>query len=258
MHSPVVAFFLQVVRGGGTLVVDVLAVTAMQRLVAPDVVARVFGAFFALVLAATAVGAIVAPGLLAGLGLTGALLLMGFAIPAVVLVAFPRVRALDRAALAQLATLAPRIALLRGLDIFAGASRPALEELAASCVEQHVPAGTVVVREGKAADDFFVLATGEVNVSAKGETRAKRSLGTLTAPAYFGEIGLLERISRTATVKTVQPSVVYRIDGAQFLDALTATPLSPSALGLAQVRLPRTHPSRALAYGASAAASPSE
>ena len=258
VHAPVLAFCLQVIRGGGTLVVDVLAVTAMQRLVAQDVVARVFGAFFALVLAATAVGAIVAPGLLAGLGLTGALLLMGFAIPAVVLVAFPRVRALDRAALAQLATLAPRIALLRGLDIFAGASRPALEELAASCVEQHVPAGTVVVREGKAADDFFVLATGEVNVSAKGETRAKRSLGTLTAPAYFGEIGLLERMPRTATVKTVLPSVVYRIDGAQFLDALTATPLSPSALGLAQVRLARTHPSRALAYGASAAASPSE
>ena len=258
VHAPVLAFCLQVIRGGGTLVVDVLAVTAMQRLVAPDVVARVFGAFFALVLAATAVGAIVAPGLLAGLGLTGALLLMGFAIPAVVLVAFPRVRALDRAALAQLATLAPRIALLRGLDIFAGASRPALEELAASCVEQHVPAGTVVVREGKAADDFFVLATGEVNVSAKGETGAKRSRGTLTAPAYFGEIGLFERMPRTATVKTVQPSMLYRIDGAQFLDALTATPLSPSALGLAQVRLARTHPSRALAYGASAAASPSE
>src|SRR5207302_11401914 len=140
----VLAFCWQVIRGGGTLVVDVLAVTAMQRLVAQDVVARVFGAFFALVLAATAVGAIVAPGLLAGLGLTGALLLMGFAIPAVVLVSFPRVRALDRAALAQLATLAPRFALLRGLAIFAGASREALADLATSCSSLPVSAGPVV------------------------------------------------------------------------------------------------------------------
>ena len=249
VHSPAIAFILQVVRGAGTLVVDVLAITAMQRLVAPQVVARVFGAFFALVLAATAVGAIVTPALLAGLGLRGVLLFMGLAVPVIVLLAYPRIHALDKAALAQLATAAPRIALLRGLDIFAGASRPAIEELAASSVEQAVPAGTVIIREGDAADDFFVLADGAVEVTARGEKRTTRRLGRLTAPAYFGEIGLLERVPRTATVRAVEPSVVYRIDGAEFLEALTATPLSPSALGLAQVRLARTHPSRAMTFG---------
>jgi len=249
VHSPAIAFILQVVRGAGTLVVDVLAITAMQRLVAPQVVARVFGAFFALVLAATAVGAIVTPALLAGLGLRGVLLFMGLAVPVIVLLAYPRIHALDKAALAQLATAAPRIALLRGLDIFAGASRPAIEELAASSVEQAVPAGTVIIREGDAADDFFVLADGAVEVTARGEKRTTRRLGRLTAPAYFGEIGLLERVPRTATVRAVEPSVVYRIDGAEFLEALTATPLSPSALGLAQVRLARTHPSRVMTFG---------
>ena len=39
-------------RGAGTIVVGVLAITALQRMVKPDVVARVFGVFFALVLAA--------------------------------------------------------------------------------------------------------------------------------------------------------------------------------------------------------------
>ena len=48
VHAPWIAFLLEVVRGAGTIVVDVLAITALQRLVKPDVVARVFGVFFAL------------------------------------------------------------------------------------------------------------------------------------------------------------------------------------------------------------------
>ena len=43
--SPIVAFAAQVVRGAGTLVVDVLAITALQRTLPGDVLARVFGAF---------------------------------------------------------------------------------------------------------------------------------------------------------------------------------------------------------------------
>jgi CRP-like cAMP-binding protein/predicted MFS family arabinose efflux permease len=244
VHSPVIAFFLQVIRGGGTLVVDVLAITAMQRLVDPDLVARVFGAFFALVLAATAVGAIATPLLLAAVGLDGDLLLMGLVIPVIVMATYVRIRALDAAALTQLAAIAPRISLLQRLDIFAGASRPALERLAAESKEESVPAGTVIIREGEAPDDFFVLAAGQVEVSASGEAGQERVLGTIDAPAYFGEIGLLEHMPRTATVIATQPSTVYRIAGETFVDALTVTPLTPAALGLAQVRLARTHPSR--------------
>ena len=44
--SPALAIAAQALRGAGTLVVDVLAVTALQRAVAPDVTARVFGVFF--------------------------------------------------------------------------------------------------------------------------------------------------------------------------------------------------------------------
>ena len=160
VHSPVLAFLLQLIRGGGTLIVDVLAITAMQRLMPADLVARVFGAFFALVLAATALGAIITPALLSALGLTTVLLIMGLAIPLAVAVAYPRVRAVDTAALAKLASLTPRVALLERLDVFAGASRPVLERLAAACVEASAAAGTMIIHEGDTADDFFVLASG--------------------------------------------------------------------------------------------------
>ena len=42
---------------------------------------------------------------------------------------------------------------------------------------------------------------------------------------YFGEMGLLERLPRTATVKAETDTVLYRIDGQAFLDAVTQTPV---------------------------------
>jgi CRP-like cAMP-binding protein/predicted MFS family arabinose efflux permease len=249
VHAPWIAFLLEVGRGSGTIVVDVLAITALQRLVNPDVIARVFGVFFALVLAAIALGALLMPILLGSVGLDTTLLIMGFAIPGLSLASYPWIRMLDKRAVREMAAIQPRIQTLESLDIFAGATRAALERLARSAHEEPVDAGTVLIREGADADDFFVLTAGEVAVSAVGETGVERSLGVLAPPNYFGEIGLLERRPRTATVKTVTPCTVLRINGTDFIDALTITTLSPTALGSAQIRLARTHPSQTLTFG---------
>lgn len=253
VHIAPVVVLLQVVRGAGTFVVDVLAMTAMQRLVPSDQLARVIGAYFGLVLAAVAAGVAVAPVLLGHLGLRGALLVMGLVIPAMVVIAYPRLRNIDSGSLQRLAQLRPFLATLQELDIFAGASRQVLERLAAACVEEQVGVGTVVIRQGDAADDFFVLVSGEVSVSATAQGRRRaRALAPLTAPAYFGEIGLLENLRRTASVKAKTGCRLYRIHGRDFLEAMTAAPLSPGALGLAQLRLERTHPSRTLSFAATA------
>lgn len=250
VHAPIVAALLEAVRGAGTIVVDVLAITAMQRMVSPDRVARVFGVFFALVLAAISLGALVASVLLGLLGLDATLLVMGLAIPALAVIAYPAIRALDLRADGQMAQMKPRLAVLLGLDIFAGAPRGAIEGLARSAVEERVEAGTEMVVEGESADDFFVLTEGEAEVTARGEAGVERHLGVLTAPDYFGEIGLLERRPRTATVVATTPCTVLRIGGADFLSALTSATLTPGALGLAQDRLARTHPSARLTFTA--------
>ena len=243
VHSPVLAFALEAVRGGGTLVVDVLAITALQRAVAPDVVARVFGVFFALVLSAIALGALFMPILLGAFGLTSTLLIVGFSIPALSLLSYPKVRQVDRQAVGQLAAIEPRIAVMQRLDILGGASRATLERLALSAVEETVPARQVIIQEGDEADDFFVLVGGEAEVIAAGEAGVAQMLGTLTPPNYCGEIGLLARRPRTATVRAVTECSLYRIRGDEFVDALTAASLSAATLGGAQRRLARTHPS---------------
>lgn len=249
VHSPWIAFLLEVVRGGGTIIVDVLAITALQRLVSPDIVARVFGVFFALVLAAISLGALLMPILLGSVGLNTTLLIMGLAIPALSVAAYPWIRALDTRAQRELSAIEPRITALQSLDIFAGATRAALERLARSAVEESVDAGTVLIREGAEADDFFVLTAGEVEVLAAGEAGAEHTLGVLAPPNYFGEIGLLGHRPRTATVKAIAPCTLYRINGADFVEAMTVASLSPSALGRAQARLARTHPSASLTFG---------
>jgi len=248
VHSPAIAFGLEVVRGGGTVVVDVLAITALQRTVSPDVVARVFGVFFALVLAAISLGALLMPILLGAFGLTTTLLIVGLSIPALTLLSYPKVRQIDRRAAGRLAAIEPRIAILQRLDILSGATRATLERLALSAVEETVPAGRVIIQEGDEADDFFVLVDGETEVVAAGEAGVARTLGSLTPPNYFGEIGLLARRPRTATVRAVTECKLYRIKGDDFVDALTVASLSPAALGSAQRRLARTHPSLSLDF----------
>ena len=84
---------------------------------------------------------------------------------------------------------------------------------------------------------------------AAGEAGVVRSLGVLTPPSYFGEIGLLEHRPRTATVTAVTPCSIYRIKGTDFVEAMTVANLSPTALGRAQSRLARTHPSASLTFG---------
>ncbi|MDX6657801.1 MAG: hypothetical protein QOH62_2594, partial [Solirubrobacteraceae bacterium] len=132
IHSPALACALQVLRGGATLIVDVLAVTALQRVVPSDSIARVFGVFFAFVLAAISLGALITPPIVSALGLDGGLIFMALVPAALALVGYPALVSLDQAAAARFAELAPRIAILERLGIFAMAPQPVLERLAAA------------------------------------------------------------------------------------------------------------------------------
>lgn len=242
IDSTGVTIALQVVRGAGTLVVDVLAVTALQRTLAPHLIARVFGVFWSLIIGAIALGAATAPLLLDATNLDGTLLAVGVGVPALVLASGPWLLRMDHAAVDRLAELTPRIRLLEVLGIFQGATRPALERLATGVTEVPFEPGDMIIREGDAADALYVLTDGEVAVSARGEAGSSRRIRTMNAPTYFGEIGLLQRIPRTATVKALEPVAVYRIDGEDFLDALTGNAAAPSFLKAARTRLARTHP----------------
>jgi hypothetical protein len=244
VHSPALAFALQVIRGGGTLVVDVLAMTALQRSLPSDMIARVFGIFFALVLGAISLGAVLMPVVLRATSLDATMLLVGLGVPALVAAAYPWTASIDRAARLRLAELAPRIAVLEGLGIFAAANRPTLERLASAATEVvETETGRNIVTEGQPADALYVLVDGSVDVYARGEAKRARKVRTMTAPTFFGEIGVIEHIPRTATVRTATPCRLLRLDGEDFLTALADSRPSPALADGMSRRLARTHPS---------------
>jgi predicted MFS family arabinose efflux permease len=242
VHAPAAAFAVEAVRGAGTLVVDVLAITALQRSMPEEKLARVFGAFFTLVLLAITLGALVTPLVLNGTSLDTTLWLAGIGIPGVALLGWPWLRRMDNLNVARLIALEPRIVVLQRAAILAEASRPVLERLAAGATELDVAAGANVVTEGEDADAFYVIEDGGMAVRSRGGGAVEKALPALVAGDYFGEIGLLQQSARTATVTANRPSKVLRIGGEQFLEALSSGSASMSLLEGARTRFARTHP----------------
>jgi CRP-like cAMP-binding protein len=244
IHSPAIAVIVEVFRGGSTLVVDVLALTALQRAVPKDQLGRVMGTFFAFVIGAIALGTVITPPISSALGLNAALLIMAGVPLLLALLTLPALRRVDRDTAAASVILAPKIALLEQLGIFATASRPLLERLASEAGEREFAAGTEIITEGADADYLYVLAEGAVQVSARGEAGGPaKPIRTMQAPTYFGEIGILERMPRTASVTAAERCRCLLIDGDELLDAVQSSSASSSMLTRARSLLAVTHPS---------------
>ena len=240
VHWPALAAALQVVSGVGMIVVDVLAITSLQRDLPGDVLGRVLGVFDTVVLAGILLASLATGVLLAHADVNVALVAVGVGIPALGLVGLPTLLRADRTSAATAERLRPRVELLSELDLLADADRRALERLAAAAQEIIMPAGQVVIREGDEADALWILADGELSVQANGDGPEPRSLPPVTAPGYVGELGLLHGIPRTASVQTRLPSTLLRIGGQDFLSALQVSQPSPSLLSVAGTRMART------------------
>ncbi len=75
-----------------------------------------------------------------------------------------------------------------------------LESLAALCRTVRWSAGDVVFREGDPGASLFVLTAGEVEV-VSGPAGAEKAIAVLAAPAAFGEMALVDREPRSATIR---------------------------------------------------------
>ena len=242
VDQPVVAFLLQCLRGAGTLVVDVLAITALQRSVPSDRLARVFGAFDGLVFLAILLGSALVPVLLGWWGLDAVVWAVGLGVPLLCLLGLPWLRRMDEAAAVRRAAAASKVALLTRCDLFADVREGALDQLAGESAYVDVAVGEDVLREGETADALYVVESGVVGAWQTGEDGAVRPLQEASPDGVVGEIGLLAGVPRTATVTARTPARLLRVDGPAFLAALTQNTPSAALLDGASVRLRRTHP----------------
>ena len=104
-----------------------------------------------------------------------------------------------------------KLELLKRTPLLSDLGRRELEEVERLVDEVDVPAGKVLMREGDAGREFFVLVTGTVVID-----RGGRRVRTLESGDFFGEIALLAEGPRTATATTEGPATLLVLGHREF------------------------------------------
>lgn len=220
--------------GVGNALIDVAGFTLIGRLVPDTVLARVFGVLESLVAVATGVGALLASALVQWFGVEAALIAVGLLCPVLAVASWRRLRGLDR----TVDDLDVAIRLLQRVPMLAPLPLPTIELLARGLEGLEVPAGKAVVTEGEIGDRFYIVESGEAEVEGAGLVVA-----TLGAGEGFGEIALLRRTRRTATVRAKTPLRLRALDAERFLLAVLGfTPSTEAALARVGDELDRYGP----------------
>ena len=104
---------------------------------------------------------------------------------------------------------------LARVPLFAGVSKRDLEFVASRVDEVSLKPGQTLIREGQPTEAFFILESGHVQV-----TRGGKPVNRLGPGDFFGEIGMLDRGTATATVVADGPGEAIVLSHAQFADAI--------------------------------------
>jgi predicted MFS family arabinose efflux permease len=222
---PTIAFVLMIVAGAGSVLTEIFAITLVQRAVATEVLARVFSMLDSLLFGAILLGSIVAPFLIDLVGVRASLVLVGAVVPTTAVIFARRLHVAGLRATEVRDALTDRVRLLGAVPWLRGALVPTLEAVAAYSTVEQVPAGALIVTEGEEPDDFFVIVEGDVEVCKKAaaETHDVGAVVAVLGPGTgFGEIGLLERVPRTATCRARGQVTLLRVDGETFVSAVSA------------------------------------
>jgi CRP-like cAMP-binding protein len=98
----------------------------------------------------------------------------------------------------------PTLDLIRGVPLFAGLDDRLLARLAGEFFEKTFSDGEAIATEGEAGRTFVIIDSGEVSVSVQG-----KEVTTLGPGQAFGEMALIDKSARSATVKAIGSAHCY-------------------------------------------------
>jgi len=122
---------------------------------------------------------------------------------------------------------------LRSIPLFARVVDSDLEQIASHVIERRYPRNTTIVEEGLAGDYMYIIREGRVKVTKLSEDGREKILEFLDAGSFVGEMALLERAPRSASVKTLAPVRLLALSRNDFLSLLRRSP----DLGLAVIEV---------------------
>ena len=104
-----------------------------------------------------------------------------------------------------------KLAHLRGVPLFADLDERSLQAVAVLAREVTPRAGEVLMLEGEPGDAFYVIVDGTVRVE-----HGDRTIRSMTAGGFLGEIALVEHGARTATATCVTDCRMLEIKRHEF------------------------------------------
>jgi len=145
----------------------------------------------------------------------------------------------------------PRVSRLRPARSLTGLLSKAFPQLAREIITQITPKleiltyapGMTIMRQGDSPDKFYIILKGEVEVIREHLGRDARRVAMLTEGNYFGEIGLLQGIPRTATVRAgdEEEVLLMALDREDFTRMVVESDLTSQEIaGLMRQRVMRT------------------
>lgn len=96
---------------------------------------------------------------------------------------------------------------IKKIPIFSDLTDDELKVITTFATLEELPAGATAVREGDFANRFMAIDEGEARVTRGGE-----EIGRLSAGDIFGEVGVIEKERRTATVEAITPLRLIQIE----------------------------------------------
>ena len=93
--------------------------------------------------------------------------------------------------------------------------------------------GETIFREGETSEAAFLIVSGEVRVVKGLETNHARTIATIGAGEYVGEMGVVESKPRSASAVAKGPTVVAPVTHDEFMELILQNP--EEAMGLIKV-----------------------
>ncbi|KAJ3027150.1 UNVERIFIED_CONTAM: hypothetical protein HDU68_004340 [Siphonaria sp. JEL0065] len=113
----------------------------------------------------------------------------------------------------------PNMETLLKFPLFEKLPESAMERIAASCYEVRKKAGQVVINKGEEAAEIFFLLEGTVAVQLEDSRRTHLKPGS-----FFGELGVLFKFKRTATVTAITDCTVLVVMKTRLDEAINSDP----------------------------------
>ena len=139
------------------------------------------------------------------------------------------------AAMASLTTI-EKMMLIRQVPIFSELDAADLEELASIVEERIINASKDLFREGDVGDAVYLIVKGKVRVFVGGGESPETTLNELGAGSCIGEMAVLDREPRSASVQAMERTRLLRVPGEEFKRVMSERPEMSEAIVAELVR----------------------